>query len=70
MSSIRPNYNDEIEIEKSDGRRVIGRFKRMDETFVKVRGTVGDNIGKEILVPMALVSQIVTIQRADAEDER
>lgn len=66
-SRLRPQYGDEIEIAKSDGFRVFGHFKGMDETFIKVRGTVGDLIGKEILVPMSLVTQITVIKKEGSD---
>jgi hypothetical protein len=67
VSRLRPQVGDELEIAKSDGFRVFGTFKGMDETFIKVRGNLGDLIGKEILVPMSLVTQITIIKKASRD---
>jgi len=58
---------DEIAIERKDGRRTHGMFKREDERYVVVMGTVGDDTGKDILVPHANVLQIVVVARRTGE---
>jgi hypothetical protein len=55
--------NDSICIEKNDGYSVIGFFVEQDDENYMIEGTVGDNIGKLIIVPKTNVSQIVVIRR-------
>lgn len=38
--------------------RIHGTFQMQDDEFIKVRGTVGDDIGKAILVPKSRIKTV------------
>lgn len=60
---MRLHRGDELEIERVDERITFGTFVQQDEQSITVQGTVGRNIGKEIIVPMDKVIQIVVIKK-------
>ena len=49
---------DNVWIERKDGYTTIGTFVEEDENYIVLQGTVGDNIGKTILVPRDNIAQI------------
>lgn len=54
---------DGLLIERVDGRSTFGTFIRETDEYIVVRGTIGDNIGNEIIVPKHKVVQIVVLER-------
>lgn len=57
------HYKDQIKIERKDGYSTFGQFKEMDEDFVYVICTLGDNKGKEVAVPKENISQITVTRQ-------
>lgn len=62
-------HNDELEIQllNTDDQppyTVFGKFKSMDDEYIRVVGTVGDQIGKTVLVPKTQVKVIYLLKRA------
>lgn len=57
-------YGDEVAIERSDGYSRFGTYLRSDDEYIHIKGTVGDNIGKRILIPKAHILQITVLQTA------
>lgn len=55
---------DEISIYRDDDYRTHGIFVRETELYVVVKGTVGDDIGREILVSRPRIVQIVVVKKA------
>lgn len=68
MASIRPPRGSEIEVVRLDGSRVLGTFRRMDDEFLHVRGTLGDEIGKDIFIPRPVIAGI-TVLAMPSDDE-
>jgi hypothetical protein len=58
---------DEVAVERMDDRVTHGTFIREDDEYIVVRGTVGDRIGKEILVPKSRVTQVVIVKKAPTD---
>jgi hypothetical protein len=56
---------DSICIEKKDDFSIIGFFQSQDDENILIEGTVGENTGKEIIVPKANVAQIIVIRRRE-----
>lgn len=52
-----------LTIERTDGLRKHGMFIRETEHYVVIRGTVGDDIGHEILIPRDKIMQITVVER-------
>lgn len=48
-----------LTIERKDGYSTHGTFLSENEEYIKVRGTVGNNINKEIIVPKSNIAQII-----------
>ena len=61
MSYIR--YGDQLHIERIDGFSTFGTFQQEDDEYFVVTGTVGDLIGKTIIVPKARIIQIIVIEK-------
>jgi hypothetical protein len=59
---------DIIQIERADGYSRYGKFIKSDDEYVIIRGTVGDDIGKEMLIPKAHIVQITIIQKVGRDE--
>jgi hypothetical protein len=69
---LRHGYQLSIKVDSPDDQGpwiYHGEYLREDETFIKIRGTVGDNIGKEILVPKSRIKDITILRRERESDE-
>lgn len=67
MPSPRLQRGDQIVIETPEG-RTFGSFVRRDATYLTVRGSVGEDMGFEILVPHTQVTRIVILERRLDDD--
>ena len=54
---------DNLHIERIDGFSTFGTFQSQDDEYVVVTGTVGDLIGKTIIVPKVRIIQIIVIEK-------
>jgi len=50
--------NAQVEVQTED-RSFFGFFRESNEDFLVIRGTVGDNIGKDILIPVRLILCVI-----------
>jgi hypothetical protein len=46
------HQGDFVQVERTDGYITSGKFVSMNADFITVRGTVGDDIGRHIHVPL------------------
>ncbi len=52
---------DDIQIERSDGYSRFGTYLKSDDEYIYIRGTVGDDIGKKLMIPKIHVLQITIL---------
>lgn len=64
MPSSHFNLNDQLQIERVDGRITFGKFVREDERYMIVTGVIGHDIGHEIIVPRDKIMQIIVVKKA------
>jgi hypothetical protein len=67
LQRARISRGDELSVERTDGRSRHGTFVRESEHYVTLQGTVGNDLGNEILIPRDKIMQITVVQRASRE---
>lgn len=54
---------DQVGVERNDGYTTIGTFVRQDDEYIVVEGTVGNNIGHEVVIPKSNITQVVIFKK-------